>query len=80
MPSEEADAFLKALVEELKEIRAAAGVSQEQLATQSGVDRAIISRLERLERIPSIMALYDLARALKVPFHLIAEKAEQRKP
>ena len=78
MPSEEADAFFKALVEELKETRAASGVSQDQLAIQSGVDRAIISRLERLERIPSVMALYDLARALKVPFHVICQKADQR--
>lgn len=79
MPSEEADAFLRALVVEFRDIRAAAGVSQEQLAHQSGVDRAIISRLERLERVPSIMALFDLAQALKVPLHRIVEKADQRR-
>ena len=78
MPSKDADQFLEKLVAVMREERQAKGLSQESWAAASGVDRATISRWERLERVPSIMALYDLAEALGSPLHLFCEKAKQR--
>ncbi len=77
MPSKDADAFLEALVKVMLEARQRQKISQESWATASGIDRASISRLERLERIPSILALYDLAKALGSPLHVFVEKAHK---
>lgn len=78
MSSKSAEAFLQALVETMRKERARLEISQDNLATKSGVDRGTISRLERLERIPSILALYDLAEALGTPLHLFVEQAHKQ--
>ena len=78
MPSHNAEAFLKALVDVMREERIRLDISQDYLATKSGVDRGTISRLERLERIPSILALYDLAEALGTPLQVFVEKADKQ--
>lgn len=78
MPSKDAEAFLLALVEELREERTKQGVSQDSLATKSGVDRAIISRMERDLRRPGILVFYDLSVALGVPFQELAARAACR--
>lgn len=75
MPSKDADQFLEKLAKVMREERLAKGLSQEAWAVASGVDRATISRWERLERVPSIMALYDLAAALDAPLHVLCQKA-----
>ncbi|WP_367871718.1 helix-turn-helix transcriptional regulator [Luteolibacter sp. Populi] len=80
MPSKGAEAFLKALVDEFRKERGKRNLSQEHLASKSGVDRGTISRLERLERIPSILALYDLAAALDLPLHRLIERATKQMP
>jgi transcriptional regulator with XRE-family HTH domain len=52
---------------ELKKFRKIAGLSQEALAAKSGVDIAVISRLERgLRRQPSYETVVRLARALNL--------------
>jgi transcriptional regulator with XRE-family HTH domain len=52
---------------ELKKFRRIAGLSQEGLAAKSGVDIAVISRLERgLRRQPSYETVVRLARALNL--------------
>ncbi|MEI6177141.1 MAG: helix-turn-helix transcriptional regulator [Verrucomicrobiota bacterium] len=78
MSSTPAEAFLQALVDTMKKERARLEISQDRLATKSGVDRGTISRFERLERIPSILALYDLAEALGTPLHKFVEIAHKQ--
>jgi transcriptional regulator with XRE-family HTH domain len=53
-------------LEELRRIRGEAGLSQSQLARESGVDRATINKIEQGKRSPSIATLESLARALGV--------------
>jgi transcriptional regulator with XRE-family HTH domain len=48
-------------------IRLAAGISQAELATRIGVDRAYVSGLEQGNRNPTVVTLWHLAKALKVP-------------
>ncbi len=51
----------------LKWARQRAGVSQETLANEAGVDRAAISVFERGRRNPNLRTLLRLARALELP-------------
>jgi len=51
-------------LEELRKMREEAGVSQSELARQSGVDRATINRVEMGRRSPSIETLEKLAAAM----------------
>lgn len=53
-------------LEELRRIREEAGLSQAQLARESGVDRATINKIEQGKRSPSIATLESLSRALGV--------------
>ena len=53
-------------MEELRRIREEAGLSQAQLARESGVDRATINKIEQGKRSPSIATLESLSRALAV--------------
>lgn len=76
MPSTNAEAFLQALVALMKEERSNQKLSQDRWAIISGVDRGTISRLERLERIPSILALFDLAEALGKPLAYFVTEAQ----
>jgi len=64
---------------ELKKYRRIAGWTQEELARRSGVDIAIISRLERgLRRQPSYETVVRLARALNLePEELIPVTLKQ---
>jgi len=47
-------------------LRAAAGLTQEQLAERSGFSQQYISRLEQGRRNPTVVTLYELATALGV--------------
>lgn len=78
MPSQNAEVFLQTLIKLIKEERVRLKISQDQLAQRSGVDRGSISRLERLERIPSILALYDLAEGLGTPLQDFIAKAHRK--
>ena len=53
-------------MEELRRIREEAGLSQAQLARESGVDRATINKIEQGKRSPSIATLESLSRALAI--------------
>ncbi len=56
----------------LQESRSEKGLSQEQLAQLSDLDRTYISLLERGLRQPSLKTIFDLAKNLnKPPSHLI---------
>ncbi|HEY8356215.1 MAG TPA: helix-turn-helix transcriptional regulator [Ramlibacter sp.] len=49
--------------------RAALGISQEELAELSGLDRTYISGVERGVRNPTVKVVGRLASALKIPPH-----------
>jgi transcriptional regulator with XRE-family HTH domain len=56
----------------LKRLREDRGLSQEELGNESGYHRTYISQLERGQKGPSIQAVFQLARALRVtPSELI---------
>jgi len=50
----------------LKEARLSKGISQEQLAFESGLDRTFISMLERGVRQPSLSTMFQIKRVLKI--------------
>jgi transcriptional regulator with XRE-family HTH domain len=47
-------------------LRAAADLTQEELAERSGLSQQYLSDLERGKRNPTVVTLYELARALGV--------------
>ena len=64
----------------LRELREARGLSQSQLALESGLDQTVVSLLERGQRQPSLISLFALCDALKVePDVLIRRLATARK-
>ena len=60
-------ALVQAFASNLKRLRGKAGISQEELALRSGLDRTYISGCERGVRNPSIMSVEKIAEALNVP-------------
>ena len=61
------------VADNIRRLRLARGVSQEQLANDSGVDRAYMSGLERALRNPGILVLERIAKALKAPIATLFE-------
>ena len=58
----------------LRQLRLEAGMSQEQLGLESGVQRNFISLIETGQNQPSVTTVFRLAAALKIkPSALIAE-------
>jgi len=53
------------------------GISQEELATKSDVDRAFISSIERGKRNPSFGAIARIARGLRMRFARLVHNCEQ---
>ncbi|MEO8615226.1 MAG: helix-turn-helix transcriptional regulator [Luteolibacter sp.] len=68
MASVRSDSVVSGVLLKIGEVRLARGVSQEKLAELSGIDLGVISRAERLQRIPSMAAIMDLASALELDF------------
>ncbi len=54
------------LVLKIKEIRTEKGLTQKELSKLSGVSESYIGDLERNEKIPSIITICKLAKALEV--------------
>lgn len=68
-----ADHLAQAFGQVLRERRLAAGLSQEKLALEAGVDRTFVSLLERGGRQPTLCTLWRLAEALRIrPSDLVA--------
>jgi len=67
-------------LEELRRIREEAGLSQAQLARESGVDRATINKIEQGKRSPSIATLESLSRVLAVEVADFFPKAQAPLP
>jgi transcriptional regulator with XRE-family HTH domain len=57
----------------------AAGLSQAELASRMGVDRAYVSGLELGERNPTVITLWHVAQALGVKLRLFFHEERQRR-
>lgn len=62
--------------DQLRRIRTSKGVSQEQLASLSGLDRSYVGSVERGERNISLENIFRLAEALGVPASELLETGE----
>jgi transcriptional regulator with XRE-family HTH domain len=62
----------------LKELRNEVGISQENLAYESELDRSFISMLERGLRIPTISTIFQISNALKKTPSEIIKIIEER--
>ena len=62
------DRFLKELGERLRELRKAKGLTQEQIALDTGIDRGFISEIENGHKNPSMYTMARILRYLKVGF------------
>jgi transcriptional regulator with XRE-family HTH domain len=52
-------------------------ISQEELGYRANLDRTYIGGIERAERLPSVVAIYDIAKGLSIqPFELMIENRE----
>lgn len=60
----------------LKRYRKQAGLSQERLALESGVDRTVVSRLERSLINPTLHILLKLAARLQITPDLLLKKED----
>lgn len=61
-----ADQLAVAFGQVLRDRRLAAGLSQEKLALEAGLDRTFVSLLERGGRQPTLSTLWRLAEALRI--------------
>lgn len=52
--------------------RSIAGMSQEELAAGSSIDRSYLSLIESGRRKPTVETLKQISDALKIPFHLLS--------
>lgn len=64
--------------EVLRQHRLAAGISQEELAFRSDVDRTYVSRLERGTRQPTITTMISIGAALGLPAAVLMQDVEER--
>ena len=65
----------------VRRYRLRAGLSQEALAEEMGVDRAYISAIERGLQNATLLSIWHAALALKVrPVDLLAESTQSRRP
>lgn len=62
---------VKLLGVNVRKLRLAADLTQEQLAAEAGMERSYLSDLERGTRNPSVAALGRIAEALQVEPHLL---------
>lgn len=62
---EDGTGIIRVVAETVKQARKAAGLSQEDLAFEAGVDRTYVSQVERGKRNVTIVVLARIAKALK---------------
>jgi transcriptional regulator with XRE-family HTH domain len=65
------------LSDNIKRLRAARGLAQERLGLESGVDRTMVSKIERRIANPTLEMLVKLANTLEVPIGDLLSKDEQ---
>jgi transcriptional regulator with XRE-family HTH domain len=57
--------IIRVVAANVRQARKAAGLSQEELAFEAGVDRTYVSQVERAKRNVTVVVLARLARALR---------------
>ena len=67
-----------ALGDTIRELRTAAGFSQEKFAVAAGVHRTFMGNLERGDANPSLETLEGIARGLGIKVWELMERAERR--
>jgi transcriptional regulator with XRE-family HTH domain len=72
------NSLAKVFGEVLKELRDEVGISQENLAYESELDRSFISMLERGLRIPSIATVFQISKVLRKTPSQIIKLVEER--
>jgi transcriptional regulator with XRE-family HTH domain len=72
------DTIRRAVGATLKHLRSEAHIAQEDLAYESGVERAYMSGLERALHTPSIETIYKLLPALNISFVEFAVEFEKQ--
>ncbi|MFO7285446.1 MAG: helix-turn-helix domain-containing protein [Gammaproteobacteria bacterium] len=77
---EDADWLRAAFGRLLKELREERGLSQSQLALDSGLDQTFVSLLERGQRQPTLITLFALCDALDVPPEMIVQRLSLVRP
>lgn len=70
----EFDNARQVLSRNIKELRKECGLAQERLALEAGVDRTVVSKIEREVSNPSLEILIKLAVVLKVPVTRLLSK------
>ena len=73
MWEKEFDTRKEALAANIKKIRLEKGLAQERLALEAGVDRTLVSKIERQIANPSLEILVKLATTLKVKIPTLLE-------
>lgn len=61
----------------LREIRAERGLSQEEAALASGIDRAYYGKLERATKVPTLTTVWKIADAFDVQPSELLSRAER---
>lgn len=67
MRKSELEQLQTALSENIRTLRGRRGLSQERLALEAGVDRTLVSKIERMIANPTLAVLTRLAVVLEVP-------------
>lgn len=58
--------ILKQFGENIRKFRKRLGITQEQLADEAKIERSYMGTIERGERNPTLLKVYNIAKALKV--------------
>jgi transcriptional regulator with XRE-family HTH domain len=78
-PKKNDSGIIKIVADNVRSLRKAAELSQEELAHEAGLDRTYISQVERGQRNVTIIVLAKIADALKVtPDRLLVAPARRR--
>jgi transcriptional regulator with XRE-family HTH domain len=67
------ETVLSKLGENVRRLRDAAGISQEELASRADLDRTLISSVENGRKLARIDTLVKLSRGLAVPLDVLLE-------
>ena len=79
MHKSEYQSALDILAENIKAKRSVLGISQEELALRSSVDRTFVSKIERAIANPSLKTIYDIAVVLDISLSELFQKVEREK-
>jgi transcriptional regulator with XRE-family HTH domain len=74
---DKADQIQQRFGKNVRRLRHAAGLSQEELALRSGLDRSFVGQVERGERNISLTNIYRLAAGLKIDPSLLFERPQK---